>query len=466
MYGYSREGFLALNHVTAREPAIGPILGGIVRSEAGADAFHVEVTDQRKDGSTLILEVHGIPVQYQAKPHVLTIARDITEKKRAAEELVRQREMLHQREKMAALGSLLAGVAHELNNPLSVVVARAAILEERDDPPTRDAAAKIRAAADRCARIVRTFLAMARQQQPKRAPVAVAEVALAALDITAYTLNTSGIEVALELADDVPPVLADADQLHQVLMNLIINAQQALQERSPPRKLALTSRFDPVANAVLIAVADNGPGIPAAVQSRIFEPYFTTKPLGAGTGVGLAVCLGIVEAHGGTLTVGSAAESGTVFTIALPAGGPDETGPEDSQPVAANGGRRSVLVVDDEVGVREILTDILIGSGHRVVAAASGPEALERMREESFDVILTDMRMPDLDGRALYREIALRWPEQAARVVFVSGDTLASTLSELARDSGRPVIEKPFLPSEVRRVVGAVLAGSESQKGG
>ena len=459
MYGYSREGFFALDSAHSDRPAGRPALVEIVRSAPGAEPFHAEVTDRRKDGSPLELEVHGIPVQYQSTPHVLTIARDITEKKRASEQLARQREMLHQREKLAALGSLLAGVAHELNNPLSVVVARAAILEERDDPATRDAASKIRAAADRCARIVRTFLAMARQQQPKRVPVSIDEVVSAALDITAYALKTSGVEVALDLAEDVPPALADADQIHQVLMNLIINAQQALQDRPPPRTLTLTSRFDPSANAVRIAVADNGPGIPDAVRNRIFDPYFTTKPLGAGTGVGLAVCLGIVEAHGGTLTVESGERSGTVFTIVLPAGDPHARGAEESKSLDANTGQRSALVVDDEAGVREILAEILIGSGHRVVAAASGQEALARMCEGQFDVILTDMRMPDLDGPALYREIERRWPERAGSVVFVTGDTLTSALREFAQESGRPVIEKPFLPSEVRRVLSEAASG-------
>jgi two-component system NtrC family sensor kinase len=288
----------------------------------------------------------------------------------------------------------------------------------------------------------------------------------AALDITGYALKTSGIEVAVELAEDVPPVLGDADQLHQVFMNLIINAQQALQDQPRRRRLTLTSRFDPGANAIRIAVADNGPGIPEAVRNRVFEPYFTTKPLGKGTGVGLAVCLGIVEAHGGTLTVGGDEGLGTIFTIVLPAGSLDGGSAEESEPLNAKAGQRSALVVDDEAEVRETLAEILTSSGHRVVAAASGREALERMGKQRFDVILTDIRMPDLDGRALYREIERRWPERAARVVFVSGDTLTSTLRVFAEESGRPVIEKPFLPSEVRHIVGEAVAGLERDGGG
>ncbi len=455
MYGYSHGEFSALPPDSWIGPSYAP---EFLRAVAEGDAIHAEVTETRKDGSALELELHGIPMQYRGEPHVLTIARDITEKKRSTEQLTRQRESLYQREKLAALGSLLAGVAHELNNPLSVVVARAVMLEEQGDPATRTAALKIRSAAERCGRIVRTFLAMARQQQPERGPVAINDVVSAALDITSYAIHTSSIDVELDLAAGIPLILADADQLHQVLLNLIVNAQQSLQDQPAPRRIRIASAFDKGAKAIRVTVADNGPGIPAHLRARVFEPYFTTKPTGVGTGVGLAVSLGIVEAHDGTLAVECPNEGGAIFTITLPVGAVEVPDAGTRPPVEASATQRAILVVDDEADIREALADILTSAQHRVVTAGSGREALERMAVDHYDVILTDIRMPDLDGRALYEEIARRWPAQAGRVVFVTGDTLASALREFVEESGRPVIEKPFLPSEVRRLVAELAA--------
>ena len=457
MYGHADAQF------SARHPAFAPpsYLPRFLDALRTGESVHAEVTEQRKDGSTLALEVYGIPVQYQGRPHVLTIARDVTEKKRAADELAQQRESLYQREKLAALGSLLAGVSHELNNPLSVVVARAVLLEEQGDAKTQAAAAKIRTAAERCARIVRTFLAMARQQRPERGPVAINEVVTAALDIAAYAIRTSGIEVELALAAGLPQVLADADQLHQVLLNLVVNAQQSLQEMPPPRRIRIASELDAGGDTLRVTVADNGPGIPAHLRARVFEPYFTTKPIGIGTGVGLAVSLGIIEAHGGRLTVDGARGGGAVFTIALPVRvAPAHAANEPSSALPSTA-RYNVMVVDDEPDIRESLAEILSGASHHVITASSGREALERLAADRYDAILTDIRMPDLDGRALYEEIEARWPGQAVRVVFVTGDTLASELREFVCRSGRRVIEKPFLPSEVRRVVDEVAAGGE-----
>jgi two-component system NtrC family sensor kinase len=168
--------------------------------------------------------------------------------------------------------------------------------------------------------------------------------------------------------------------------------------------------------------------------------------------VGLAVSLGIVEAHGGTLTVDCPKTGGAVFEIALPV---TEVGLDapSSPAVASTASGRAVLVVDDEAEIRDTLRDILAGARHHVECACSGREALALLAARHYDVILTDIRMPDLDGRALYQEIEARWPAKVARVVFVTGDTLASALRDFVAESGRPVIEKPFLPGEVRRVV-------------
>lgn len=464
-FGYSREEFRRLDVGalgSGERPYTQDDAIGLIGRAAAGEQLRIEWHGRSRDGDLRWHEVFLKRVTIGGQDRILALARDITEKKRSAEELARQRESLYQREKLAALGSLLAGVAHELNNPLSVVVARAVMLEEQGGPATQAAALKIRTAAERCARIVRTFLAMARQQQPERGPVALNDVVVAALDITGYAIRTSSIDVALDLGKDIPLVLADADQLHQVLLNLIINAQQSLQDQPPPRRLRVASRFEPGADAIRITVADNGPGVPAHLRARIFEPYFTTKPMGMGTGVGLAVSLGIVEAHGGTLTVDSPADGGAVFTVTLPVGAVETSGADAGTSWKPSASHRTILVVDDEPGIREALAEILTGARHRVVTASSGREALERMAAERYDVILTDIRMPDLDGRALYREIEKRWPGQVGRVVFVTGDTLASGLREFVSASGRPVIEKPFLPGEVRRIVAELAASGEA----
>ena len=457
-YGYTREELLAIDVVTlsSGEHTQEEVMKNIARAIAG-EQVRVEWHCRNKDGSLRWEEVLLKRVVIGGHDRVLAMTRDITDRKEAAEALARQREALYQREKLAALGSLLAGVAHELNNPLAVVVARAVLLEEADHPATRAAAAKIRAAAERCARIVRTFLAMARQRPPERGPIVVNDLITAALDVLGYGLRTSDIEVALALDPGLPSISADADQIHQVFMNLLVNAQQALQDRPPPRRIQIASQLDPGGNAIRVVVADNGPGISEALRARVFEPYFTTKPLGVGIGVGLSVSLGIIEAHGGTLALEHPREGGTAFTIVLPV----ETAAEPVAvtpplPVVATTGR--VLVVDDEAEMRHMLREILERDGHRIATAGSGREALERMSTETYDVILTDLRMPDLDGQSLYREIAERWPERSAGVVFITGDTLAPALRKLAGENERPVILKPFLPSEVRRVIAEVMA--------
>ncbi len=207
-------------------------------------------------------------------------------------------------------------------------------------------------------------------------------------------------------------------------------------------------------------IADNGPGIPPELRTRVLEAYLTTKPTGVGTGVGLAVSFGIVEAHGGSLTLGCPDQGGAVFAIVVPVSTAIATidDSEFESERATSPRPCSILVVDDEADIRETLADILAAKSNQVVTVGSGHEALVRMAAPQFDVILTDIRMPDLDGRALYQEIERRWPERTGRVIFVTGDTLTSTLREFAAASRRPIIEKPFLPDDVRRIVAELVA--------
>ncbi|MGH8611640.1 MAG: hybrid sensor histidine kinase/response regulator [Gammaproteobacteria bacterium] len=214
-------------------------------------------------------------------------------------------------------------------------------------------------------------------------------------------------------------------------------------------------------NGIRVAVADNGPGISETIRVRIFDPYFTTKPMGVGTGVGLSVSLGIVEAHGGALTVECPNEGGAVFIVMLPVGSVVPTEPKPV-PVTQAAVPRSVLVVDDESDIRETLVEILSLDEHHVETAASGREALARLSSAHYDAIITDIRMPDLDGCALFQEIEARWPALASRVVFITGDTLTPALREFARKAGRPIIEKPFLPLDVCRTLAEVVGDGES----
>jgi PAS domain S-box-containing protein len=232
-------------------------------------------------------------------------------------ELERQREALQQSEKMAAFGSLLAGVAHELNNPLAIVIGNALMLaEDLEGSALAERAQRVQAAAERCGRIVRSFLAMARQHKAEMQPTTVRSLIDDALQLLAYPMRTSGVTVVQDIAPDLPAVLCDPDQMIQVLSNLLTNARHALEDRPLPRRVRLSAHAE--GEWVEFEVADNGPGIADDIRSRIFDPFFTTKPVGSGTGVGLAVSRGLVEAFGGSLVLAPSEGEGACFVIRLP----------------------------------------------------------------------------------------------------------------------------------------------------
>jgi two-component system NtrC family sensor kinase len=432
----------------------------------------VEVDALCADGTVILVELAITEVKTENARLFTAYLRDLTQARQAASEIERQREALHQSEKLAALGSMLAGVAHELNNPLSIVIGHALMLGEEagegdaamDVGKIAERAGKIQAAAERCGRIVRTFLSMARQGKAQRQEVRLPAVIEGAVELLAYGLRTGGIETDLQVPASLPTLVADGDQLHQVMVNLIINAQQALHDAPMPRRIAIGAQYDGASRQLVVTVSDNGPGIAEAIRSRIFDPFFTTKPTGVGTGVGLAVSRGIVEGHGGTLQL-LPSSRGAAFEIRLPLGegaatpAAGEGAPAEPAKPAA---RRRALVVDDEAGIAGILAEILLRDGFTCDIAGSGREAralIERAGADAprYDAVLCDLRMAEEDGPTFFRWLEETRPDLARRTAFVTGDTLGPATGRFLAECGRPVVEKPFVPSEIRKLV-AMLA--------
>src|SRR5205809_5824099 len=354
------------------------------------------------------------------------------------EEIVRERtQQLVQTEKLATMGSLLAGVAHELNNPLTVVIGQAHLLREGEAGGSLvQRARKIHAAADRCVRIVRNFLALARQHTPERREVRLNDVAREAVELVAYELRTGNVEVVLDLTEDLPTLWADAHRLHQVLVNLIVNAQHAMRGVTSARRLTLTTRFDRERDRVWLEVGDTGSGIPPEIRARIFEPFFTTKPPGQGTGLGLSLCQGIVENHGGRIQAESEEGKGALFRVELPLELRRDAEHEAAAGAEAGQKGGKILVVDDEAHVAGVLAEMLAVDGHRIDVAPNGALALDRLREGSYDLVLSDIRMPELDGLGLYQEVRRLHPEMARRFVFLTGDRLSSETGKFLATAG------------------------------
>ena len=363
---------------------------------------------------------------------------DVTKRLRAEAELERQREVAHQSEKLSALGELLAGVAHELNNPLGIAQGYAQLLEARDDLP-QDAAEQVEMIArvvERSTRIVRTFLAMARQRPARLERLELAEVAEAALDVSGHGLRSRGIEPVLDLEPDLPQVTGDFDQLAQVLSNLVINAGQALEERPGAVRVTVLGRAE--GDTVLLAVEDDGPGIPAGTLERIFEPFFTTKDDGEGTGIGLAFCHRIVTAHGGTLRAVSAGP-GARFEIRLPRA-PDR---RMAVPGAPRGGGRAVLVVHESEVLAEELAAMLREADFAPTVSTSARAALRRIDSTRFDAVLASAAMPELDGPALWRASRMLAPGIERRMAFIAAPGQSATAGDILSATGCRLLTFP-----------------------
>jgi PAS domain S-box-containing protein len=395
-------------------------------------------------------------ISYQSEEAMVIGLYDLTERKQAEAQISRQQEALQQSEKMAALGGLLAGVAHELNNPLSVIVGQSTLLmDSGTEPKTVTRAEKIFKAADRCSRIVKSFLALARRKPPERKPVSVNTLVQSALELLGFQIRTGNIDIKLDLLPDLPDITGDADQLTQVVTNLILNATQAMEGWEGPHRLTISSGSSD--GKVILSVADSGPGVPPDLRTRVFEPFFTTKSNKGGTGVGLSLCLNIVASHGGHVLIQDTDGGGATFVIELPvatSGGGEAAAGEDAIILPKD---LKILLVDDEVELAQTLADLLEPEGHKIDIAANGAVALDKLHKGQFDVIISDLRMPVLDGPGLYEALGRELPFYLNRIIYVTGDTLSAHVQTFLNQHPVPVVEKPYRLSDVRRAVADLL---------
>jgi PAS domain S-box-containing protein len=382
----------------------------------------------------------------------------------AQDSLTRLREtqaQLVQAAKMSALGQLVSGVAHELNNPLSVIIGYGQLLLSRDvAPAVRRPIELMVAQGDRMAKIVRNLLFFARQRPPERAPVDLQVVVEQTLALRTSQLALSGIKVQTEFARDLPQITGDAQQLEQVFLNLLLNAEQAIGEGQPQGLIRVRTRLGEGGATVCADVIDDGPGIGPDVLPRVFEPFFTTKMVGSGTGLGLSVSYGILEEHGGRLSVQSRPGE-TIFTVELPITSAPRVDPPPPAPrEVPRGAGRKVLVVEDEPSVLDLIVTLLTEHDWRVDVAGGGRQGLERVRAGGYDLVVSDMRMPDGDGQEFYTGVLTLAPALARRFIFITGDTANPGAWAFLEHSGVPVIEKPFPPSVFEDAVARVLAAA------
>jgi two-component system NtrC family sensor kinase len=389
------------------------------------------------------------------------LVRNVSERKKLEDQTRDLYGQLLQAEKLAALGQTISGVAHELNNPLATILTWSERLSQRPlDENTKRGVDTILGEAERAAKIVRNLLTFARKRQSTRTMVDLNAVVRETLALRSYEQRITNITVVDGLSSGLPPVFADAHQVQQVLLNLIINAEQAMLGANGRGTLVVRSWHDAERESVVLEINDDGPGIADELQPKIFDPFFTTKEVGKGTGLGLTVAYAIVQEHGGRIRLASNKGAGASFYVELPVSGTPSRPPS---PVPSNADFASligstVLVVEDEPALAAAVGEALTDAGFDVDRAGDGQEALRRVDAKSYDLIICDLKMPKVDGIRFYQRLAKTHQDLSRRVIFVTGDVAGTEAEKFLQESGCRWLAKPFRLGDLLRAAREILA--------
>ena len=422
------------------------------RSEAHPPvALRRETTGLRADGTVFPLEL-AISTFDGSAPHgYVLVLRDLTSRERERDERERLHQQVAQAARLEAVGRMVSGVAHELNNPLTAIMAFAQdLLFEARSEPDREALTVIVQQAQRCRVIVGDLLIFARNRRDERRRLAPSDMVSRVLRVFERDSSRNGVILDVDVTRDLPPADVDPIGIEQVLTNLLTNAFQAA-----PRGGRVTLRARARGDRLEFEVEDSGPGIPPDVMPRLFEPFFTTKEVGHGTGLGLSVSHSIVLQHGGDIRAENlgAGRTGARFVVSLPfvdrrSGPRTEGDASEPPPPPVDPIHRRVLVVDDEEAIRSAMRRSLERRGWAVDEAADGREALLRLevggRPVAYDAVVTDLRMPGMSGIELCEELGRKHPDLLERTVIITGDTASPTVVEFLARTDRPYLQKPF----------------------
>ena len=418
---------------------------------------------RREDDSLAWVEVSArADLLPDGSRRLAAIVRDVGERRRLENQSRDLQAELLQAEKMAALGHTISGVAHELNNPLATILSWAERLSEQPGDERSDAASPSSWAKPSGRRASSATCSPSRASGRARALVDLNQVVRETLALRAYGLRVSNITLIEALAAGLPPVFADGHQIKQVLLNLVINAEQAMLAAHGRGTLVVRTWHDEARGCLLLEVNDDGPGVPTGAQPRIFDPFFTTKEVGKGTGLGLSVAYALVKEHGGRIRLHSEEGRGASFFVELPVTAPGGSASPRPDPVPAvsleafKGAR--VLVVEDEPALAIAVAEALGDAGFVVDRAGDGEEGLTRLAEQSYELIVCDLKMPRIDGMQFYRAMAAAAPALARRVIFVTGDVAGTDAERFLAETGCRWLSKPFRLAELLRAARDTLS--------